>query len=243
MARPALTTEQFITKAREVHGNLYNYELVEYSGAHSKVKIICKSHGEFLQAPSHHSKGAGCPLCGNKASNKAKADAAKLDFSTKANIIHNSKYDYSLVEYMGAHSKVKIICKHHGEFLQSSNNHLSGKGCPHCALSEQGWSRTSFANKCIKNNNGLGILYVLECFNENERFIKIGITSRSVKKRYASTREMPYLYRVIDEVIGDPVEIYNLETKLHQINKENKYIPEIPFGGYATECFKEYKEK
>lgn len=46
---------------------------------------------------------------------------------------NNDKYDYSLVEYKTAHTKVKIICKKHGVFEQSPNNHLNGKGCPKCA--------------------------------------------------------------------------------------------------------------
>lgn len=105
-----------------------------------------------------------------------------------------------------------------------------------------GWTRTSFRDKCEKNNNGLGILYILECFNDTEKFYKIGITSNSVKERYKSKTHMPYLYSIVKEIIGDPIEIYNLETKIHQINKENHYVPSIPFAGHATECFKEYKE-
>jgi len=122
---------------------------------------------------------------------------------------------------------------------------LRCNGCPTCSKLEathSGWSRTSFVEKCIKNNNGFGILYVLECFNNNERFFKIGITSHSVKKRYNSPTQMPYNYRVLDEIVGDPTYIYDLETKLHQINKENHYVPSIPFAGSVSECFKEYKE-
>jgi hypothetical protein len=36
-----------------------------------------------------------------------------------------SEYDYSLVEYNGSKVKVKIICKVHGIFEQSPNNHIS----------------------------------------------------------------------------------------------------------------------
>lgn len=105
-----------------------------------------------------------------------------------------------------------------------------------------GWTRTHFKTKCINNNNGFGILYVLECFNDNERFYKIGITSNSIRRRYHSKASMPYLYSVVKEIIGDPIEIYDLETKLHQLNKENKYVPSVSFAGHATECFSKYKE-
>lgn len=217
--------------------------MVEYTYSQTKIKIICKSHGVYEQPPSSHLRGNGCPICAYESKGRVRTAIAKSEFTTKATIIHNNKYDYELVEYKNNKSKVKILCKSHGIFEQAPNDHLNGKGCPSCALAEKGWSRTAFAEKCEKNNNGLGILYILECFNDNERFYKIGITSNSVKKRYCSKASMPYAYRVIDEIIGEPTYIYNLEIKLHQINKENQYMPSIPFGGHATECFSKYEEK
>ena len=55
------------------------------------------------------------------------------EFINKANKVHNGKYDYSKVEYVNAKTKVCIICPEHGEFWQTPNNHLSGKGCALCA--------------------------------------------------------------------------------------------------------------
>ena len=237
-----LTTEQFVQKAKTIQGDLYSYELVDYENNKIKIKIMCPSHGSFLQRPSDHLNKSGCPECGKEAKGKAKSANAKAEFATKASIIHKNKYDYSLVAYKNSKEKVKIICKHHGIWEQSPNHHLQGRGCPICALSEQGWTRSKFKDKCTKNNNSKGILYILECFNDTEHFYKIGITSNSVKKRYASTREMPYLYSVVKEIVGDPTYIYDLEIKLHQINKENQYIPSIPFAGHASECFSKYKE-
>lgn len=234
-----LTTEQFITKANAAHGELYNYGLVDYKTNATKIKIICPIHGSFLQTPNSHLNGSGCPQC---TSILAKQTKAAESFITKASVIHNNKYDYSRTVYTRAKDKVQIVCPIHGIYEQRASSHLAGVSCPVCGKEESGFTRTKFKEHCIKNNNGLGILYVLECFNDTERFYKIGITSRSIKERYRNKTTMPYLYRVIDEIIGDPVEIYNLETKIHQINKENHYVPEIPFGGSSSECFKEYKE-
>lgn len=58
-----LTTEEFIKKAREVHGDKYDYSKVEYVNALTKICIICKEHGEFWQRPSHHTAGRGCTKC------------------------------------------------------------------------------------------------------------------------------------------------------------------------------------
>lgn len=42
------TTELFIQKAIQVHGNKYDYSKIEYINAKTKIIIICKEHGEFL---------------------------------------------------------------------------------------------------------------------------------------------------------------------------------------------------
>ena len=52
-----LTTEEFISKAREVHGDRYDYSKVEYKNAKTKVKIICPIHGVFEQSPDAHLHG------------------------------------------------------------------------------------------------------------------------------------------------------------------------------------------
>ena len=54
------------------------------------------------------------------------------EFIKKAKIIHDDKYDYSLVDYEKSNKKVKIICDKHGEFEQTPNGHLSKKGCQKC---------------------------------------------------------------------------------------------------------------
>ena len=53
-----------------------------------------------------------------------------MDFIEKANLVHNNKYDYSLVNYINNKTKVKIICKKHGAFEQIPDSHLRGRGRP-----------------------------------------------------------------------------------------------------------------
>jgi len=50
--------------------------------------------------------------------------------------IHGNKYDYSKIDYIGSHNKIEIICKKHGSFLQSPNNHSHGSGCPTCGATK-----------------------------------------------------------------------------------------------------------
>ena len=60
-----LTTEEFIQRAKNVHGNKYDYSKVEYNGIEKPVCVICPEHGEFWQTPQHHILGykCGCPKC------------------------------------------------------------------------------------------------------------------------------------------------------------------------------------
>lgn len=55
--------EYFINQAREVHGDTYDYSLVEYINSKTKIKIICRKHGIFEQLASHHLIGQNCKKC------------------------------------------------------------------------------------------------------------------------------------------------------------------------------------
>jgi len=120
------TTEEFITKARKIHGDRYNYSLVVYDKALIKVKIICSKHGEFEQRPNCHLSGHGCPVCSGR------KNLTTEEFITKARKIHADKYDYSKVNYINNTTLVRIICPEHGEFEQKPVNHLTNRGCPTC---------------------------------------------------------------------------------------------------------------
>ena len=124
----ALTQEDFIKKAKEVHGNKYDYSKVEYINTQTKVKIICPVHDEFEQLPSNHLAGKGCLECsGHK-------QLTTDEFIEKSKRIHGDKYDYTETEYVRYNDKVKISCPIHGEFWQSPGLHMSGTGCPTCGV-------------------------------------------------------------------------------------------------------------
>ena len=124
-------TEEFIEKAKKIHGDKYDYSKVEYNGCRIPICIICPIHGEFWQPPYAHLNGQGCPKCGIKRRCDLKKDC-KDSFIEKAKQVHGDKYDYSKVEYECSKKNVCIICPEHGEFWQKPANHLSGQGCPIC---------------------------------------------------------------------------------------------------------------
>lgn len=57
------STGDFIRKANKIHGSIYDYSIVDYTGAGNKIKIICKIHGIFTQVAKIHLRGSGCPIC------------------------------------------------------------------------------------------------------------------------------------------------------------------------------------
>ena len=89
-----VTTEDFIKKAREIHGDKYDYSKVEYIKRNQKVCIICPVHGEFWQIPGNHLCGNGCSECSGKKKSNTE------DFIKKAREIHGDRYDYSKVNYV-----------------------------------------------------------------------------------------------------------------------------------------------
>lgn len=129
--RERLNTEEFIKRAKLVHGNKYIYDKSVYSICSEKVIITCPKHGDFLQAPLKHVNHAqGCKAC-YKESPSDKLSNIK-EFTEKATEIHEDKYDYSQSVYINGKTKMKIICPKHGDFLQQPNLHLTGRGCTKC---------------------------------------------------------------------------------------------------------------
>ena len=126
----------FIKRAKEIHGDKYDYSKVEYKNNKTKICIICPIHGEFLQNPYNHIIGQGCPKCGKNMSNSKQHRLGVHNFIKKAKEIHGDRYDYSKVNYVNAHTNVCIICPEHGEFWQKPNSHLNRCGCPICKKSK-----------------------------------------------------------------------------------------------------------
>ena len=141
------TTESFIQKAREIHGDKYDYSKVDYKTSSEKICIICPEHGEFWQTPQCHLAGAKCQKCAHQS-----YPDTTSSFIEKARKVHNDKYDYSKVEYVNSHTNVCIICPEHGEFQQLPTNHLRGKGCPKCMAEKLASLNRSNTEEFIKKS-------------------------------------------------------------------------------------------
>ena len=225
--------ECFVDKANKVHNFKYNYTKTIYIKDIEEVTILCEVHGEFKIKANTHLNGVGCKKCGNL--KIAQERTYSIDnFKELGNLKHNNFYNYDKSVYTGSLSKITITCPIHGDFEQIASNHLQGNGCQKCAIEKKGYSRTDFIHRA---NGRECILYLLRCFNKDEEFYKIGITSLSIKKRYNKKSSLPYNHEVVETVTGKAGEIYDLEKKYLKKYIDYKYSPKISFKGFS-ECIK-----
>ena len=80
----------FISQSKKIHGDNYDYSLVNYKKSKEKVIIICKKHGEFKQTPNSHLKGNGCPIC-----KESKGEKKIREFLIKNKITHTQQHIFN----------------------------------------------------------------------------------------------------------------------------------------------------
>jgi len=213
--KQALGTEGFILRAKQIHGNRYDYSKVNYLNRNTAVVLVCPKHGEFSQVPKNHLAGNNCPACTLESKTKSKEK-----FVEQAEIKHFCKYDYSLTEYLGVDYHVEITCKEHGVFRQTAWSHLSGQGCPQCA--KHGFDSKKEAG-----------IYVLI----SDNMVKVGITNKSSRVRcLAVSVASGKTFETALEIRATGELILSAEQEVLKTLRSMYPTPEGPFDGY-TECF------
>jgi hypothetical protein len=243
-------TEYFINKLKEIHVDKlqydYDYSLVEYVNDRAKVKIICKKHGIFEMKATSLLKGSKCHTCAKQ--NYKKAKKVALNFITRSKDVHGDTYEYDKCIYINSYNKVTITCRIHGDFEQIPFNHLKGNGCKKCASiannnflknkdlnlrSYSGWKKAGLKSKNFDSFK----VYILECWNENERFFKVGKTFLPIIKRFSGKDFLPYNYKILKIIQNEDADyISKLENKIQIEHISYRYIPKISFKGHH-ECF------
>lgn len=123
-----MTQDEFVAKAKAVHGDRYDYSDSRFKGISKKVQIICRTHGPFETVARNHLAGRHCLKCSGK------ARLTTAEFIENARQVHGDRYDYTRVEYRNNSTKVEVICREHGPFMVQPNNHLQRRsGCPSCS--------------------------------------------------------------------------------------------------------------
>ena len=145
------TTDEFIKKSVETHGNKYSYDKTKYINSNTRVKIFCKKCKKyFKQLPSVHLSGRGCPVCARQII-KQKLLSTTEEFIKKACRQHGDKYNYDQIIYKGCKIKIKIFCKKCKKYFeQTPSDHVQGYGCPYCAKQRRIKKQTSTVEEFIK---------------------------------------------------------------------------------------------
>lgn len=132
-------------------------------------------------------------------------------------------YDFSKVEFKkDIDSLVRIKCPKHGWINTKAKKLLAGRGCVNCnedSLMDQG-----------------AMIYIIRCYDDNETFYKIGITTKSLANRFPSPSSMPYSFDVLGLQNGDRKKLYTFESILKRLLRDFRYHPKKGFNG-QTECF------
>lgn len=117
-----------IERVKMLYNGFYDYSKSDFSKAKLKTVVICPIHGEFITDYDHHCyQHQGCPKC------QKNFPLTQEDFLNKLYDIFGDEYDYSKVEYINMHTKVKLVCKEHGEFERTPIELIYyNRGCPKC---------------------------------------------------------------------------------------------------------------
>jgi hypothetical protein len=168
----------------KVHNHKYDYSKYIYYGAEKLSIFICPIHGDFEQSPYSHLKGFGCKKCGIEKARDSKFKSLE-EFIQNSHKIHGLKYDYSKVNYVRAKIPVEIICKVHGNFMQTPDIHLRGSGCPSCSLINSGLNRRGNTQNFIRRAIELhGDLFDYSEVNYIKNNIKVKIKCKNGHEFY-----------------------------------------------------------
>lgn len=210
----SLTWDEVLLKAFDTHGARYKYDQNAYLLNTTMLKITCSSHGVFWQNTSSHLNGSNCPRCLKNFKKDTKS------FISSAKSVHGGKWDYSSVVYLSSKETVVIKCPTHGDFKQKAGDHLSGNGCPACAVKGFNLSKEAY-------------LYILIDAETYSR-VKIGISNVPDKRLNTLKRETPFSIERIDLFETPPEITLQIEKFCHaQLDSANLQ----GFDG-ATEWFK-----
>lgn len=135
MERRTKTFDDFIKRAKEIHGDRYDYSKVKYKNLTTKIEIVCKKHGSFFVRPeSHlHKTGGNCQKCSLEHLNDLKMFTTD-DFIEMSKSKFGNKFNYDEVIYNGLDKNIILKCPIHGKFEIRPDAHLrSNTGCPKCS--------------------------------------------------------------------------------------------------------------
>jgi len=140
-----LSTEIFIKRAKDTHGDTFSYEKSEYISCYIPITVTCKIHGDFEVISNVHWKGFGCSKCsGNFHKNTDY-------FIEECKEVWKNRYTYENLQYFNCKTKILVTCPEHGDFPTYPPIFLHKKsGCPTCGIISSSEKRKSNTEKFIE---------------------------------------------------------------------------------------------
>lgn len=174
----------------------FDFSKSVYTRARDHIEVVCNKGHNFRAKPNNLLSGHGCPVCFESSRGHAFA-RGKESYIRKFLEVHLDKYDYSLVEdFKNCKQKVTVICKTHGCFKITPDNHVQGKGCPLCG--KAGYQPQKPAT-----------FYILKV---TEDVIKFGITNnltrrlKEINKASVFNIQVMYSFDFLDGYIPQEIE-------------------------------------
>lgn len=138
----------------------------------------------------------------------------------------NFTYNVILYDLIQGHDVSNIKCL---DLIKS--NISKSKKC--------GFSKSKFLSLY---KNKVVSLYLIEVFNKNESFYKIGLTYKKINQRFSGISKFKYKIKIIDNLLINGENAYDFEKQLKNNCKKYKYIPENKYPGYTESFTKEIKQ-
>ena len=126
-----ISPAEFLGVLKDLHGDRYDFTDTKYVNYKTRVTVRCKVHGKWLAYPAHLLNGSGCKKCANDVLAQAKRLTTD-EYILKAKLVHGDTYLYDYIDYKNMRTKIRVVCKKHGEWETSPNSFLTGSGCPKC---------------------------------------------------------------------------------------------------------------
>lgn len=229
----------------EKYGTEYDYDISNYKNSCSKIKIVCKKHGEFYTTANNHLNGRICKKCKSENYKISKSEIEKrtLDFISKYIKLYGDIYDYSKVIYERSDKKIIIICKKHGEFLIKASHHMSGKGCKKCT-----YERSSVLNShtteqfinSIKEIHGDFYDYSKVNYINSKTKVDIICPKHGTFKQTPHEHKMGYGCQECNITIGERkisviLQKYNIKYDFQKIFDDCIYVNKLKFDFYLPD--------
>lgn len=167
-----LSNDEFISKAKKVHGEKYDYSLSKYNGIYNTVEIVCPTHGVFKQVASYHLSGNGCQKC----------KRSKLEDEIEHCLIENN------IEFIPQYRQTWLGIQSLDFYIPSKNIAIECQGKQHfkpidifggeCAFKHRQTLDKNKFDRCKEHNirilyySNLGIKYPYEVFEDKNKLLQ-----------------------------------------------------------------------